>query len=372
MSLIHWVIPMLLKDYRNALLDRLTTFAWRQWSALGVLGSVGAEEEWILDPEPLLVFSLEIGRYEPRLFDEVLKWLLVNGEWLDVARLRHIIKRRQDDEGMIRVLGAAINLAASKGDKRKWASLAGFLERVRSERHPKVSEEVLFREESGRPHPSVLGEMADPDFAAFGLNRPKAKVGRGEAFHAPLNVPVNARSNLRFLLRSLFGLGAKSETLLYLLTHEGGRPREIADSVGLFWLSIQQALLDLSRSGMVLTKPKGRKVEYWLSQPKWWDFLASSNYEVATPPKHLNWIAIFSAFSMAWRTVDEIVLGAQSDYMKASKLQDSLDIVAQEFARAGYDISRMPRPGLPPDLHQKLALRFLGEIVGMKEEAAAV
>ena len=363
---------MSLKDFRSTLLDRLTTFAWRQWSALGVLGSVGAEEEWVLDPEPLLVFSLEIGRYEPRLFDEVLKWILVNGEWLDVVRLRNILKNRLDDEAALRLAGAAISLAAAKGDRRKWASLAGFLGRVWGERYPNRSEEVLFKGESGQPHPSVPHEMADPNFSFFGLNRPRARVAEKEAYHTPLKVPINARTNMRFLLRSLFGAGAKSEAVLYLLTHEGGHPREIADAVGLFWLSIHQAILELSKSGLVLTRSKGKKVEYWLSQPKWWDFLASSDYETTRPPKYLNWIAIFSALSTAWKTVDEIALSDQSDYMKSSKLHDSLEVVAHEFARAGYDISRMPRPGLPPDLHQKMALRFLGEIVGMKEESATV
>jgi hypothetical protein len=52
--------------------------------------------------------------------------------------------------------------------------------------------------------------------------------------------------------------------------------------------------------------------------------------------------------------------------MKSSRLQDGLEVVGQEFARAGYDVSKMPRPGLPPDLHEKMALRFLGEIIGVE------
>lgn len=356
---------MLLKEFREALLDRILTFLWRQWSTLGVLGESRGEEEWIIDPEPLLVFSLEMARYEPRLFDEILAWLQVNDQWLDSSRLRRILARQEGD--VLRVAGAALRYLQDHGHERKWKNIVKFCHGLCQKQPRGGILEPLFKEKSGKFHPRAEGEKIDPSFLAFDMNRPRIRIQKKGK-----EVPVNARANLRFLLRALFSTGAKAECILYLLTHEGGRPREIADSVGLFWLSIQQALLDLSRSGMVLTRPKGRKVEYWLSQPKWWDFLASSSYEVATPPKHLNWIAIFSAFSMAWRTVDEIALGAQSDYMKASKLQDSLDIVAQEFARAGYDISRMPRPGLPPDLHQKLALRFLGEIVGMKEEAVAV
>src|SRR5580692_7384971 len=97
---------MLLKDFREALLDRLLMFLWRQWSALGVLGASATEEEWIIDPEPLLVFSLELARYEPRLFDEILAWLVVNGELLDTARLRRILLKQ--DVSVVRVVGGAL------------------------------------------------------------------------------------------------------------------------------------------------------------------------------------------------------------------------------------------------------------------------
>ncbi|MBI5624310.1 MAG: hypothetical protein HY924_11060 [Elusimicrobia bacterium] len=300
-----------------------------------------------------------MGRYEPRLFDEILAWLEVNGHWLDAPRLRTIL-RKQDDSSA-RVVGGTLQYILSRGDKRKWQNLARFCGSLFKRQPDADPLEPLFKEKSGDSHPLALPANLDPSFAAFYINRPKIRIQKeGKA------VSVNARANLRFLLRSLFGAGAKSEAILYLLTHEGGRPREIADDVGMFWLSVHQALLDLSRSGLVLTRSKGKKVEYWLSQPKWWDFLASANYESSKPPKWINWLAIYSALSTAWKTVDELALRPHSDYMTSSKLQDSLEIVGHEFARAGYDTSRMPRPGLPPDVHQKMALRFLGEIIGVE------
>src|SRR5580658_4780659 len=97
---------MLLKDFRAALLDHLLTFLWGQWTALGVLGVSRAEEKWIIDPEPLLIISLELGRYEPRLFDEILAWLEVNGERLDTARLRRLLAKQDVD--VLRVVGGAL------------------------------------------------------------------------------------------------------------------------------------------------------------------------------------------------------------------------------------------------------------------------
>ena len=356
---------MQLKEFREALLDHLLNFLWRQWSALGVLGDSGAEDEWIIDPEPLLVFSLQMARYEPRLFDEILAWLQVNGRWLDTARLRRILQNQ--DESTVRVVGAALQHALSQGDERKWKNLTKFCGSICKKQPNVVSFEPLFRERSGKAHPLALPANMDGDFFLFNINRPKVK-----NLNKSKEVPVDARTNLRFLLRAMFSTGAKSESILYLLTHDGGRPRDIAEAVGLFWLGIQQALLDLSRSRLVQTKAKGKKVEYWLSPSKWWEFLSAGSYEDPGRPKWLNWIAIFSALSSVWKSVDEIATGTQSDYMKGSKLQDSLDIVAQEFARGGHDISKLPRPGLPPDLHQKMALRFIGDIVGMGEETVSV
>ena len=85
------------KDFRDLFLENILNFLWRQWSALGVLGEARAEDPWVIDPEPMLLFTLEMGRYEPRLFDEVLDWLVVNGRWIDIQRLEEYFEERMDD-----------------------------------------------------------------------------------------------------------------------------------------------------------------------------------------------------------------------------------------------------------------------------------
>jgi len=82
------------KDFRYLFLDNILNFLWRQWSALGVLGEARTGDPWLYDPEPMLLFTLEMGRYEPRLFDEVMDWLVVNGKWIDMQRLRGILREK--------------------------------------------------------------------------------------------------------------------------------------------------------------------------------------------------------------------------------------------------------------------------------------
>ncbi len=347
-----------LKDMRSALLDQMITFLWRQWSSLGVLGESGTEDKWIIDPESLLIFSLQMGRYEPRLFDEILAWLTVNGQWLDTSRLKGMLS--QQDPSTVRVVGGSLQYMLAHGQERKWQNAVKLCQQL-FEKQPTVDMgEPLFKEKSGKPHPIPPDKKFDQNFKLFRIYKPSFEVTREVK-----EVPVNSCSNLRFQLRALFGTGARSEALLYLLTHEGGRSRDMAEAVGMFWLTIHQALLELSRSGLVLTRSKGKKVEYWVSEKRWWEFLAAGSGENSSRPKWLNWMAIFSALSTIWKTVDEVAASSKSEYMKGSKLQDSLEVLFQEFTRAGYDLPHLPTPGLPSDLHQKSALQFLSGVLDL-------
>lgn len=351
---------MSLGNFRTDFLDRLLDFLWRQWSALGVLGESGAEDDWVLDPEALLVFSLQIARYEPRLFDEILSWVVTNGSHLDAARLRNQVKGNPDTG---RCLGAVLQYAIRHEKQRKWKNLAVFCGGLWKKQPQADSTEALFLTKAGEPYPfaSVVGAQPDADFMMFFLDRRKI-----EHLREGHEVPINAKANLRFLLRSLFGIGSRSECLAYLLTHDGGEARMVAEEIGLFWLGVQQTLADMKDSGLVLARAKGkRKIEYWISHKRWWDFLAYSGQEI-TQPKWLDWGAIYPALWGLWQTVDALSRGAESDYMKASKLHDSLEILEREFTRAGYDLPRIPPTGAPPDLYQKTALQFLGQIFKVK------
>lgn len=348
---------MLLVEFREALLERMLAFLWRQWSALGILGDSQVEDKWIIDPESLLIFSLEMARYDARLFDEILAWLETNAEWIDNARLRRLLSNQEP--AVTRVVGAALRYVQERGHERKFRSIVKFCGKKKSQMGGIL--EPLFMEKAGKFHPGAVGEKIDRAFLEFDLNRPRIRIQKKSK-----EVPINAGVNLRFLMRSLFGAGAKSEAILYLLTHDEGRPREIASAVGLFWLSVQQALLDVSKSGLVLRKPQGKKIGYWLSRKKWWEFLASTDYRYASEPEWLNWAAIFSAFAALWRAVDGISRGTESDYMKSSKLQDSIEVVAREFSRAGKYTGPLPSMGLPPELHQQMVLKFLGTILELR------
>ena len=63
---------MSISTLRDRVRSELTSFAWDQWAQMGVFAPSERRDQWAADPEALLLFSFEIGRDDPRLFDEVL------------------------------------------------------------------------------------------------------------------------------------------------------------------------------------------------------------------------------------------------------------------------------------------------------------
>ena len=90
--------------FRNEFTEGVLNFIWRQWCRMGVVGSVGQRDPWVIDPEPVLAFTTEVARHDARMFDEVLDWLVRNGYWINTQRLSTMMK--QDNVGDKAVLGA--------------------------------------------------------------------------------------------------------------------------------------------------------------------------------------------------------------------------------------------------------------------------
>lgn len=345
------------KDFRDIFLNNILGFLWRQWSAIGVLGEARARELWAVDPEALLVFTLEIGRYDPRLFDEVTDWLVTSGHWIDIQRLRGIL--RKSSEESCRLMGAVSEFLASQGEERKWSNLAKLYFRdISEEREP------LFKLKYAKKHGAgILGVPVDETFSKYGFFRALLKPSGKSRQVIP-----TAESNIRFMLRGLFGVGSRAECILYLLTHEAGHPSEIAQAIGLSVRGAQDALIELSKSGLVMTRIKGkRKIEYWLSQRQWWEFLSKGSIEEIKRPVWIDWISLFNALLKVWTTLLEIG-DTKSEYVKSSKLRDAMEIVGNEFAQSGIDIPPIPGRNVRPENYAKAFEEFIIRVFGVESE----
>jgi hypothetical protein len=270
----------LLKEFKTSYLDQLLDFLWSQWSALGVAGQTAADEGRVIDPEPLLLLSLTICRHEARLFDEILDWLMVNGAFMNVQRLKSL-EKQFDFQGKAQLSAVAGLLGKKSSHALKWKNL--------SAAHILDPPEPLFFMKDGRPIP--LSDDLDPEFCAHGLQRGPVKMrGYSRLF------PESGVSSLLLRLRALLGINARCELFCLLGAVNEIHPSDISRQTGYFPRTTQNALVEMARSGVVQVRSSNREKRYWL-QPGVLDNLLRPD---GKPTPWRNWSPLFRALEALW------------------------------------------------------------------------
>jgi hypothetical protein len=310
----------LLSDYRVELRDRLLDLVWRQWTSAGISGHADAWSGSVIDPEALLLFSSTIARHDQRLFDGVLEWLDVNGDLINVQRLKRIAdEERFSGSVVLSALAAATRTSKSQA---KWSALAD----TRPGSH--VELEPLFYRSSGAALPVV--REPDPIFAEHGLIRDAfSKRGIAECFR-----PEKA-ANLILRLRALLGVNARCEILGYLLLNHTGSPRAVASDCYFFPATVSKALAEMERSGFLVSRTEGRRKLYQLVPEGWWPLLLAGN----SRPEWVVWPRLFRALERIWLLVSDPLLAERSSVEQASSLRRLLTdgvIVQLERGRPGF------------------------------------
>ena len=277
---------------RDEVAQALQTFAWAEWSQLGISGSPPRErEERAIDPEALLLFTLEIGRGEPRLFDEVLDWLALNEPLVSVQRLRNLCAGPEDRA----LVGAALDW--SKRTRRRLPHSPGL---------PFADDlQPLFF-----AVPPPARDQLDPEFAKHGLARSWLDPsGKSRAPH--IREPIS----FAFRLRRLLGVGVRAEVLRTLLTIRAHQVpgKVIADSAGFAQRNVREGLAQLHEAGVVASQPAG----YSTNVAVWAALL-----EIETAPSmpfHFDWIPTLRALTRIHRWLQRPTLDDLSPYLRASQ-----------------------------------------------------
>ena len=302
--------------FKDAFLQPLLDLLWRQWTTLGVAGH-GERESRVVDPDALLLASCVFGRYEPRLFDEMLDWLEVNGWCINVQRVRSLLK--QHHYGCERVIACVSALQAKGAEKAKWRRLSLCAEPVK----PGMDLEPLFHHADGRPQP-VFGPP-EPRFARYGWHRGKLEL-RGMS--QPPNPELPA--NLLFCLRALFGVNARADILAYLLTHQDGHPPEMAGQTGYFPKTIQMSLGEMACSGKIHSVSKGREKHYRVDAAEW-PLLRPQD---GSGPVWVAWPQFFAAMTCIWKLAQNPQLAKASPALQAAEWQKVMSQVQPLLAQS--------------------------------------
>jgi len=283
-----------------------------------VAGHTRAKDEWIIDPEALLLLTCTVGRHDARLFDEMLDWLQANGWLINVTRLKRIL--RSEKFAGEPVLAAIAGLLAKGADAPKWKQLA-------TSATPPAAAETLFFAEDGRPIP-VIGQP-EPLFARYGWQRGPLRLrGYSQKFR-----PTEA-ANLVLQLRALLGINVRCEIVMYLLTHDAAHPSQIAREAYYFERAVQGTLANMSRSGVIQLRASNREKHYWLKQDQWMLLL---NRGEGHTPKWVTWPPLFSALEQIWLRLSDPQLHTLKSLLQASEARHLMIKVRPSLERAGFD-----------------------------------
>ncbi len=312
-----------LHNFKTVFLQAVVDLLWRQWTTLGVAGH-GERESRIIDPDALFVATSVFGRYEPRMFDEMLDWLALNGWCINVQRVRSLLKRYPS--GSERVVGCVAALQAKGAETAKWRRLSAEGESVRRG----TDLEPLFYLADGRPQPTF--GKPEPDFARYGFYRGKLELrGMSQAPNPQL------AGNLSFRLRALFGVNARAEVVAYLLTHPEGHPPEIARQTGFFPKTIQVMLTEMAHSGTVQAIRKGREKHYRMDA-KDWRFLQPLSDAEKGWPGWVAWPQFFAAMTLIWWLAQNQKLARASAGLQAAEWQRVMGQIQPWLAQSNLDV----------------------------------
>ena len=314
-------MAMSLQDCRLRILDGMLNLVWSQWTTMGVMGNAGISRRWILDPEAIVLFTCEIGRYEARVFDSMIDWLVINQRFLNVQRLK-TINKRENFAGEA-LLASIANVLMKPSTEAKWKRLS------REIRKNGLIGEPLFYLKNGKPHPQI-GEK-DEFFSKTGFNRNVVKLRNvSETFDH--RIPAN----LILKLRALFGVSSRCEVIAYLLTHEEANPTAIASSAGYNSKTIYNTLNELHDSGGFNRRISGRETLYSLESDSWKRFLGYTE----DMPGWINWPVAFRSLEMLWKTLDDPRLTIEAPRVAASQLNLVLADVLPRLQEAVPEYSR--------------------------------
>ncbi|ADB53220.1 hypothetical protein [Conexibacter woesei] len=304
---------MPISAFRRSLDAALLDFAWAEWAQMGVLASAPRRSPWAEDPEALIIFTLEVARDDPRLFDELLDWLLSNEPLVSVRRLRTFARAPADAQLLAAALG--------------WVDVHRPRARLR-----------------GRPAAPPVGEPArlfhdgfpvrepDPSFLSAGLLRGTV-LPSGKAQSPDMRAPIN----LAFRLRQLLGVGARAEAVRLLLTSAAPRVgvAGLAASSGYARRNVLEAAGSLENAGVIAVSRMRGDHRFTIDKSRWADFLGLGANEL---PEGRDWPHLFAALVGIRRGLAVMEAEDLSDYMLASRARDLLAEVTDFLMRADVPV----------------------------------
>lgn len=203
----------------NSSMSRLITdFCWGVWSELGVSGWGRTHQNWLIDPEPLIIFTSLIGNEEPRLRDEAIDWCIHNWRYVSQTRLKNILQSEYHNE------------------LQGWGVFAATVNARAGANWPMATDDCSSYKETGK---STLRPLFEPSLFALRM-------------------------------RAIFGMGARTEILRYFALNSQSKvsAAELAETTNYVKRNIAQECDLLVQASILSVKTIGNRFYYSLSSTR--------------------------------------------------------------------------------------------------------
>lgn len=270
------------ESLKGTLLDAV----WRQWAALDSPAEERRPARAIVDPEALVLVSLQLIEEERRLWDLLAWWGRAAPRLLSVQRVKNLAGRFGEASGGR--LAQFAHLAFEEGGDARWKSL----------------------------------DRSVPDFQA-----------RSSKVDAPSPV-LRHRSTLMLLLRRGIGVGIKPDLLAVLIGSEGP-PRDVrflSRATAYSNRAVRRAAEEMAEARLIRVAQES-PVGYTADGKSWLAVL-----QLDPPPP--GWLAWHELFPLCQRLL-EIMARLQGDgsrYTASSKLRDLVEDYGETLRRTGLEL----------------------------------
>lgn len=293
--------------------EHLLEFCWGEWVQLGVSGTGRVRSPWAQDVEALLLLTFEVGRADPRLFDEVLDWLVANDGVVSTRRL--------------------MSLCVDDADRQLAAAA---IEHVKRTTRPTGRPRQASVDPSELDH-LFLGAVLDVRehdraYAAHGLARPPVHRS-GKSMAPDLRAPIAFAMRLRQLL----GVGVRAEVIRVLLTTASSATvSSLTADAGYARRNVQEALTSLHGAGVVSSSgSRGSERRYAADVGAWLGLL---RLDVSAMPMHREWRPLLAAARRILRGLRRPGQESRSAYLQRSATRDLVEAVRDDVEWATRNV----------------------------------
>jgi hypothetical protein len=325
------VTDLSLKKFKEKFRNDLLDIHWGQWAALGVSSYVPPERYWIVDLEALISSTVAIGLWDQRLLSCSMEWLVKNAEWMNLSRLKRISLAFMEP-----IPGLGAPLLAPK-------ALELYLDHYNDISRKKIS---FKKYDSPIADEFTVGEYE----SFFNQYRSKDTVTKPK---------LKEPSLIQLFLRSIFGVNAHVEILIYLLTHESGNSNLIAREIFYNQKNVHKVLGKWTAAQFVTKISEKRASYYSLKMKK----ELEGAFGMKETSSYLNWTRNFIFLNKLAKALS--TPGFSDDtYLLSSFFRDFLNEAKSVGKALKFEI---PEPDLYPGgryftVYAAVILRMLKEL----------